>query len=139
MMKKARFSILILAALVIFPRVIAKGEEKAKTYTPISYGRAMIVDKVIEIGIDHKGVKLEAITFSGQEALFIAWNRTPSSVKASVGVALFDEKNRLMAAESSRTAGIRSGKQTNYKINFKKFLHDFKGATHFHLVFVLVD
>lgn len=138
--KKIKFSLFILVAMVFLPMAIAAGEEKPKTYHRASYSGKMIVDKIIEIGLDHKGVKLEAITFSGNEALLIAFNRTPSGVKANVGVALFDEKNQLIAAESdSRATGIRSGKQGNFKIKFKKFLSGFKGVARFYLVFVIVE
>jgi hypothetical protein len=129
-----------LLAIVIFPVPAVTGEQKTKTFHPVSYTGKMLVDKTIEIGIDHRGVKLEAITFSGDEALLVTWNRTPNGVKASAGVALFDAQNRLVAAESdSRPGGIRSGKQGNFKISFKKYLTDFSSVARFHVVFVIEE
>ena len=137
---RIKTTLLFLVAVVIVPLALASGQEKPKTYYPVSYGGAMEVNKIIEIGLDHRGVKIEAITFSGNEALLVTWNRTPSGVKASVGVALFDAKNQLIAAESdSRATGIRSGKQGNFKIKFKKFLSDFSKVARFHLVFVIEE
>jgi hypothetical protein len=140
MVKGIRLWVALLVAVVIFPVAVVTGEEKAKTFHPISYSGNMLVDKTIEIGIDHRGVKLEAITFSGNEALLVTWNRTPNRVKAGAGVALFDDKNRLVAAESdSRPGGISSGKQGNFKIDFKKFLADFSSVARFQVVFVIEE
>ena len=141
MVKRIKFSlVLLLVAMMVFPMTIAIGDEKPKTYHRVSYSGKMLVDTPIDIGIDLKGVKLESIFFSGNEALAIVWNRTPSRVKAYVAIALFDDKNRLIAAdaESSKPIGIRSGKQANYNFKFKNFISDFKGVSRFHLVFVVV-
>ena len=140
MTTRIRLWVALLLAIVIFPVTLVMAEEKAKTFYPVSYGGNMVVDKTVEIGIDHRGVKVEAITFSGTEALLVTWNRTPNSVKASAGVALFDDKNRLVAAESdSRPGGIRSGKQGNFKISFKKYLADFSSVARFQVVFVIEE
>ena len=140
MIKKIRCSLFLALTLAILPMAVGAAEEEPKTFHSVSYSGAMVLDKTIEIGIDHRGVKLEAITFSGDEALVVTWNRTPSGVKAHAAVALFDAKNQLVAAESdSRATGIRSGKQGNFKIRFKKFLSDFSGVARFHVVFVIVE
>ena len=141
MVKKAKLSIaLLLAAMMVVPMSVATGDEKPKTYHRFSYSGKILVDKPIEIGIDLKGVKLESIFFSGNEALVIVWNRTPSRVKAYVAIALFDDKNQLIGAEaaSSKPIGIRSGKPANYNFKFKNFISDFEGVSRFHLVFVIV-
>ena len=95
----------------------------------------------MQIGRDHKGIKLEAITFSGDEATVIVWNRTPNGVKGHVGIALYDKKNQLIAAESDsasmvrKVTKIRSGKQASLKVKFKKFVPNFKGVAKYRLVF----
>lgn len=136
--KTIKFFLLILVAMMILPMAMATGEEKPRTLSRVSHSGKMVINKIIQIDIDHKGVKLDAVTFSGDEALLVAWNGRPSSVKASAAIALFDANNRLIAAESN-SGSIRSGKQANFKIKFKKFLLDFKGVTHFHLVFVIEE
>ena len=140
MIKKIRYSLFLALTLAILPMAIAAAEEEPKTFYSVSYSGAMVLNKTIEIGIDHRGVKLEAITFSGDEALVVTWNRTPSGVKAHAAIALFDAKNQLVGAESdSRATSIRSGKQGNFKIRFKKFLSDFSGVARFQVVFVIVE
>ena len=141
MVKIIKFSlVLLLVAMMVLPTAIAIGDEKQKTYYRVFHSGKILIDKPIEISVDLKGVKLESIFFSGNEALVIVWNRTPSTVKAHIAIALFDDKNQLIAAEaeSSKAIGIRSGKQANYKFKFKNFISDFKGVTRFHLVFVIV-
>jgi len=142
MARRSGFSLFILVAMIILLVTVTEGQVRGGPfiYHRISYSGKMVVDKVIPIGIDHKGVKLEAITFSGNAALFIVWNRTPRHVKTTVGIALFDGNNRLIAAESyHRTPTIRSGKQANFGIKFDRFLADFEGVTRFHLVFSIVE
>jgi hypothetical protein len=139
MMRRMRLTVLLVAAMVVFPMAAFGGEEEVSFY-PASFTSAMVTDKIIDIDIDHRGVKLGAITFSGNEALLTVWNRSPNRVKANAAVALFDQKNRLIAAESdSKAGGVGAGKQGNFKINFKKFLSDFSGISHFHLVFVIQE
>jgi len=140
MMKRMRLAVLLLAAVVVFPMAAFGQEEKVITFYPASFTSAMMTDKIIDIDIDHRGVKLGAITFSGNEALLTVWNRSPNRVKANAAVALFDQKNRLIAAQSdSKAGGVGAGKQGNFKICFKKFLSDFSGVAHFHLVFVIQE
>jgi hypothetical protein len=141
MVKRIRSSLaLLLGVMMLVPMAGAVGDEKPKTYYRASYSGKMLVDKPIDIGIDLKGVKLESIFFSKNEALVIVWNRTPSRVKANVAIALFNDKNQLVAAgaESSKPIGIRSGKQANYKFKFKDFTSGLKNVSRFHLVFVVV-
>ena len=122
-----------------------KAAEAPKNFSRISHTGKVIVDKPVELALDHKGVKLESISFSGDEALVIVWNRTPKAVKGHIGIALFDAKGRLVAAESDAQsvtraiASIRSGKQTNFKVRFKKFLSDFEGVAQYRLVFAIVE
>ncbi len=134
------FLALLFVVMMVVPMAVAVGDEKPKTYYRVSYSGKMLVDKPIDIGKDLKGVKLESIFFSKNEALVIVWNRTPSRVKAHVAIALFDDKNRLIAAgvELSRPIGIRSGKQANYTFKFKDFTSDLKKFSRFHLAFVVV-
>ncbi len=134
------FLALLFVVMMVVPMAVAVGDEKPKTYYRVSYSGKMLVDKPIDIGKDLKGVKLESIFFSKNEALVIVWNRTPSRVKAHVAIALFDDKNRLIAAgvELSRPIGIRSGKQANYTFKFKNFTSDLKKFSRFHLAFVVV-
>lgn len=142
MAKTVKFSLaLLVIVMMLFPMAVALGDEKPKTYYRVSYSGNVFVDKPIDIGLDLKGVKLESIFFSKNEALVIVWNRTPNRVKAHVAVALFDDKNRLVAAgaESSKPIGIRSGKQANYKFKFKDFTSDLKKVPRFYLAFVVVE
>ncbi len=140
MVRLAKFSILALAIVMILP--LAADAAKTSTMYRVSHFGKVVVGKPIEIGLDHKGVKMETITFSEDEVTVLLWNRTPSSVKGHVGVALFDQKNRLMAAESdsqsiTRTfTNIRPGKQANLKVKFKKFLSSFKGVAKYQVVLV---
>ncbi len=143
MIAKARMPAVFLFALavaMILP-MSADAKKSAGMYRVSHFGR-VVVGKPIDIGLDHKGVKLETITFSGDEATIILWNRTPNAVKAHVGVALFDKKNRLIAAESDATSmarsivSIRSGKQANLKVKFKKFLSSLDGAAKYQVVLV---
>ena len=140
MVKRIKFSLaLLLVVMMAVPMAVVVGDEKPKTYHRVSYSGKMLVDKPIDIGIDLKGIKLESIFFSENEALVIVWNRTPSRVKAYVAIALFNDKNRLIAAgaKSSKPIGIRSGKQANYNFKFKNFISDLKEVSRFHLAFVV--
>ena len=129
----------VAVALIVGPIAMADEGEKIKTFHRASWAGNVVMDKPIEIAKDIQGVKVESIYFSGDQALIIVWNRTPKLVKANVGVALFDQHNNLLASEAdSHPIGIRSGKQGNFKIKFKKFLADCKEAARFHLVFVIV-
>lgn len=144
MIKRTALSFPVLLAMSILSMAVAVAAEKPKTYDRVSHSGKVIIGKPIDIGIDHNGVKLESVAFSGNEALVIVWNRTPSAVKGNVGVALFDKNNRLLAAESDAASvtraitSIRSGKQANLRVRFKKFMADFKQATRYRLVFVTV-
>jgi hypothetical protein len=140
MVKGIKFSVVLLFVMtMVVPMAVAVGDEKPKTYHRVSYSGKMVVDKPIDIGIDLKGIKLESIFFSENEALVILWNRTPSRVKAYVAIALFNDKNRLIAAgdKSSKPIGIRSGKQASYNFKFENFISDLKEVSRFHLAFVV--
>ncbi len=141
MHKRISFSLLLAAALVLSLTITTDAKE------PVSYGRiahtgTMVTDKPIEIALDLNGVKLEAITFSGNEAVAVVWNTTPHSVAAHIGIALYDENDELIAAESDTQSiaralvKIKSGKAANLKIKFKKFVSDFKDIARYRLVFV---
>ncbi len=133
---------LVFAMALILPLAVTAASKAPPTFSRITHTGNVVAGKLIEIGRDLKGVKLEAVTFSGDEAVVVVWNRTPSSVTAHVGIALYDKKNRLIAAESdsqsfTRTfTKIRSGKTANFKIKFGKFMSNFKNAARFRLVFV---
>ncbi len=145
MIKNTLLSFLVLAVTAVFVIPSAKAAEAPKNFSRISHTGKVIVDKPVELALDHKGVKLESISFSGDEALVIVWNRTPKAVKGHIGIALFDPKGRLVAAESDAQsvtraiASIRSGKQTGFKVRFKKFLSNFEGVAQYRLVFAIVE
>ncbi|MDH3670686.1 MAG: hypothetical protein OES46_05910 [Gammaproteobacteria bacterium] len=128
---------------MIVPMALSAATEKAKSvnYSRITHGGKVVVGKSMDIGRDHKGIKLEAISFSGDEAIVIVWNKRPTGVSGHVGIALYDAKNRLIAAESDsmsmvrKVTKIRSGKQANFRVKFKKFLPNFKGVAQYRLVF----
>ena len=131
---------LALAAIVLLP--VTADAKKETTLHRLTHVGRVVLDKPIEIGKDNKGVKLETITFSGDEAIVIIWNRTPASVKAHVGLALYDKRNFLLAAESDAASftrtftNIRAGKQANFKIKFDKFVPNFKEVAKYALVFI---
>jgi len=128
---------LVFAMALILPLAVTAASKAPPTFSRITHTGKVVADKLIEIGLDLKGVKLEAVTFSGDEAVVVVWNRTPSSVTGHVGIALYDKKNRLIAAESdSQSFKIRSGKTANFKIKFGKFMSNFKNAARYRLVFV---
>ena len=141
MFRRPHFLLLLAAALVPSLAVTA-GAKEPGTYSRIIHSGNMVTDKPIEIALDLDGVKLEAITFSGNEAVVVVWNRTPVGVTAHVGIALYDEQDQLIAAESDsqsikRTLSkIKPDKAVNLKIKFKKFIPDFKNAARYRLVFV---
>ncbi len=141
MFRRPHFLLLLAAALVPSLAVTA-GAKEPVTYSRIIHSGNMVADKPIEIALDLNGVKLEAITFSGNEAVVVVWNRTPVGVTAHVGIALYDEQDQLIAAESDsqsikRTLSkIKPGKAVNLKIKFKKFIPDFKNIAHYKLVLV---
>ena len=145
MTRTTLLSLLVLSVTAAPVTTGAKAADAPKSFSRISHTGKLFIDKTVELALDHKGVKLESISFSGDEALVIVWNRTPKAVKGNIGIALFDAKGRLVAAESDvqsvtrAIASIRSGKQTSFKVRFKKFLSDFEGATQYRLVFVIVE
>lgn len=126
---------------MMFPMALTAATEKQVNYSRTTFGGKVVVGKSMNIGREHKGVKIEAITFSGNEATVIVWNRSPNGVSGHVGIALYDKKNRLIAAESDSTSvmrkmtKIRSGKQANFKVKFKKFMGSFRGVAKYRLVF----
>ncbi len=120
--------------------------EKAPTkWSKATHVGRVITGKPIQLGIDNKGIKIESIAFNENEAVVIVWNRTPDSVKGHVGLALYDNRNHLLAAESDSASftrtftQIRSGKQATFKVSFDKFMPTMKGADKYALVFVTQD
>jgi hypothetical protein len=145
MTRKRAVSVLVstVAVLVLFPlNVDAK---KDVTMHRVTHVGNVILDKPIEVGVDNRGVRVETIMFSGDEALVVVYNRTPRPVKAHLGVALYDEHDDLLAAESdaasfTRTfSDVRAGKQESFKVKFGKFIVNFDGASKYALVFVIED
>ena len=140
MFARIKLPAFFLIAMMI-PMALTAGTDKPVNYSRMTHGGKVIVGKSMDIGRAHKGIKLEAITFSGDEATVIVWNKTPNGVTGHVGIALYDRKNRLIAAESDsasvmrKMTKIRSGKQANLKVKFKKFLSNFKGVAKYRLVF----
>ncbi len=114
-------------------------------YSRITHSGKVIPGKSIEVGLDYKGIKIDAITFSGNEAIVVVWNTRTEGVRAHVGIALFDKKNRLIAAESDsqsitrKVMKIRAGKTANFKVKFKKFVANFKGVAKYRLVFATTN
>lgn len=145
MIRNTLLSFLVLSVTAVLVVPGADAAEAPKKFSRLSHTGKVIADKVVELALDHKGVSLESISFSGNEALVIVWNRTPKAVKGHIGIALFDTKGRLVAAESDAQsvtraiASIRSGKQTAFKIKFKKFLSDFEGVAQYRLVFAIAE
>ncbi len=140
MFARIKLPAFFLIAMMV-PMALTAATEKPVNYSRMTHGGKVVVGKAIGIGREHKGVKVEAITFSGAEATVIVWNRTPNGITGHVGIALYDKKNRLIAAASDSTSmmrkmtKIRSGKQANFKVKFKKFLPNFKGVAKYRLVF----
>ena len=134
------FLAMTLAVLVLFPFDV--DAKKDVTVHRVTHAGTVILDKPIEVGVDNRGVRVETITFSGDEALVVVYNRTPRPVKAHLGVALYDEHDDLLAAESdaasfTRTlSDVRAGKQESFKVKFGKFIANFNGASKYALVFV---
>ena len=145
MIRNTMLSFLVLAVTAVFTIPGAKAAEAPENFSRISHTGRAIADKPVKLALDHKGVKLKSIGFSGNQALVIVWNRTPKAVKGNIGIALFDPKGRLVAAESDAQsvtraiASIRSGKQTSFKVRFKKFLSGFEGVARYRLVFAIVE
>jgi hypothetical protein len=145
MIRKSAVSILFTAVtwFVLFPpNIDAKQDVSIHRVTHVGN---VILDKPIEVGVDNRGVRVETITFSGDEALVVVYNRTPRPVKAHLGIALYDERDDLLAAESdaasfSRTfSDVRAGKQEHFKVKFGKFMVNFDSASKYVLVFVTED
>jgi hypothetical protein len=140
MFARIKLPAFFLIAMMV-PMALTAATDKPVNYSRITHGGKVVVGKSMNIGRDLKGVKLEAITFSGAEATVIVWNKRTTGVAGHVGIALYDKKNRLIAAESDSTSvmrkmtKIRSGKQANFKIKFRKFLPNFKGVAKYRLVF----
>ncbi len=140
MFARIKLPAFFLIAMMV-PMALTAATEKPVNYSRMTHGGKVVVGKAISIGREHKGVKVEAITFSGAEATVLVWNRTPNGITGHVGIALYDKKNRLIAAASDSTSvmrkmtKIRSGKQANFKVKFKKFLPNFKGVAKYRLVF----
>jgi hypothetical protein len=140
----ACFRVAAVVALILLIASVA-GAGKFKSHDRLAFTGKVTTGRPIEIGIDHGGVKLEAITFSENEALVIIWNRTPGKVNVNAGLALFDRTGQLMAAESDdrpitrSVLSIRAGKQANLKIKLKKFLSDVGEAAQFQLVVTIVE
>lgn len=130
--------------VMLSPTAVA-AEKKAVKWSKTTHVGRVVAGKPIELGIDNKGVKLESIAFSETEAVVIVWNRTPESVKGHVGLALYDKRNVLLAAESDSTSftrtftQIRSGKQATFKVSFDKFMTSMDGVDKYALVFVTQD
>jgi len=133
---------LLAAGLVLASAATA---EKYKVHDRVSVGGEVTQGTPIDLGIDHSGLKLEAITFEENEATLIVWNRTPEKVNVNAGLALFDEGGLLIAAQSDDRPmtrsifSIRSGKQANLKFKFGKFLSYIPEESQFRLVVALVE
>jgi hypothetical protein len=132
-----------LAVLALFP--FNADAKKDIAMHRVTHAGKVILDKPIEVGVDNQGVRVETITFSGDEALVVVYNRTPRPVKAHLGIALYDERDDLLAAESdaasfTRTfSDMRAGKQEHFKVKFSKFMVNFDGASKYALVLVTED
>lgn len=134
---------LVAGMLLVAPPFAAA--EKYKVYDRVSVGGGVSDGELVELGIDHNGVKLEAISFDEDEANLIVWNRTPGKVSVNAGLALFDEGGLLVAAESDDRSltrsifSIKSGKQANLKFKLKKFVSHVSEASQFRLVVAIVE
>ena len=64
---------------------------------------AVVINQPIDLNMNIMGVKAESIYFGEKEALVILWgNRTPTSVKAYLGLALFDSAGKIMGTGTIR-------------------------------------
>ncbi|MEE9447432.1 MAG: hypothetical protein V3V09_05700 [Arenicellales bacterium] len=105
---------------------------------------AVVINQPIDLNMNIMGVKAESIYFGEKEALVILWNRTPTSVKAYLGLALFDSAGKIMGTGTIRIknvlnlGGIRSGKQKSYRLNYDKFINNIENVSSYQLVFSVV-
>lgn len=143
---KSTFSFVLAALFVVMLAPSTTLAEKAPAkWSKMTHVGRVIPGKPMQLGIDNNGVKVESIAFSENEAVVIVWNRTPESVKGHVGVALYDKRNHLLAAESDSASftrtftQIRSGKQATFKVSFDKFMPTMKGVDKYALIFVTQD
>ena len=145
MIRKHTVSALVMTLSVLALCPFAVDAKTNVTMHRVTHAGKVILDKPIEVGVDNRGVKVETITFSGDEAFVVIYNRTPRPVKAHLGIALYDEHGDLLAAESdaasfTRTfSDVRAGKQEHFKVKFGKFMFNFDSASKYALVFVTLD
>jgi len=105
---------------------------------------AIVINQPIDLNMNIKGVKAESIYFGEKEALIILWNRTPKSVKAHLGLALFDNDGNIMGTGIVRIEDflnlggtVRSGKQKSFRLNYADFINDIENVASYQLVFSL--
>ncbi len=137
----SRFTMACMLLLFLPTVVLAASYEVSSVKT---YSAPMKAGQPLDVGLEVKGVKLESIFFDqNQEALLILWNKTPTKVRPEIGVALFDNKGRLLATgyRTKRVGAqmIRPGKQKNYRLKFDKFIEDYTKVAKFQLVFSLIN
>lgn len=133
---------IVLLLTVFSSSAIASGYDvaSAKNYTA-----KIQLQSPIDINLEVNGVKLDSIFFDREklEAFVILRNRTPSSVNPNVGVALFDKKGKLLATGIDSTGfsftggDIDAGDQKNFKLDFSRYINDYKKVSKFQLVFSL--
>lgn len=108
-----------------------------------SFSSKMTGNTPIDVGLEVRGVKLESVYFGdNMQALLIFWNRSPTTVRPEVGIALFDKSGKLLGTgyqgDAIRRKAVGAGKKMNYKLYFDKFISDYSKVASFKLVFSIV-
>ena len=108
-----------------------------------SFSGKMTGNTPIDVGLEVRGVKLESVYFGDDmQALLIFWNRSPTTVRPEVGIALFDKSGKLLGTgyqgDAFRRKAVGAGKKMNYKLYFDKFISDYSKVASFQLVFSIV-
>ena len=122
---------------IVLTNIHAEPVKNANDYHRTAHTNKIVVDQAMEINIDHNGVTLDTLTFSGNEALLVTWNRSPHRVNGSLALCLFDKKNILVAAATKLRARIGSGKQASFRFDFGKFVANFNEVARYQLVHVI--
>ena len=144
---KFSFSTLLIISALIFSTQAFSAEKRLTVLASKNVTGKFVAQKPIDINIDVNGVKLDSIYFDTKklQAFIILRNRTPSTVTPKVGLAIFGDKNKLIASGedakgfSFSSDNIGAGEQKNINLAIGSFLNDFKKAKRFQIVFSIID
>lgn len=139
-------AIYIMAFIAVFTSQ-AMAESQYKIQSTKTHKANIKIQQPIQIGMEVSGVTLDSAFFdkSSLQAFIILINRTPVTVNAEVGIALFDARGKLLATGIDVTGfsftgdKVRAGDQKNVKLSFDKFLNDYSNVASFQLVFSVVE